>query len=192
MDKEVLLAMLQNYKKQVEDTENALPDTYARIDTLYGGDTQKFVDDIYAHTAFTSEDSLLVLLQKEPDKIMADPMMAITLEMYLKLMDLRMKNREESFDIEENDSVTTHHGEDSVTVAKLAPNQHLKIHREWDGLYREELIVHGWQYISSIKIGETKVDSTMWNNEAAWHHRTKGGGRFAKEESHYYDLWFKD
>lgn len=96
------------------------------------------------------------------------------------------------FDIEENDSVTTHHGEDSVTVAKLAPNQHLKIHREWDGLYREELIVHGWQYISSIKIGETKVDSTMWNNEAAWHHRTKGGGRFAKEESHYYDLWFKD
>ena len=96
------------------------------------------------------------------------------------------------FDIEENDSVTTHHGEDSVTVAVLAPNQHLRIHREWDGLYREELIVHGWQYISSIKIGETKVDSTLWNNEAAWHHRTKGGGRFAKEESHYYDLWFKD
>ena len=103
VDKEVLLAMLQNYKEQVKNTENALPDTYARIDTLYGGNTQKFVDDIYANTAFTSEDSLLVLLQKEPDKIMADPMMAITLDMYLKLMELRMKNREESFAIEENE-----------------------------------------------------------------------------------------
>jgi len=103
VDKEVLVAMLQNYKEQVKNTENALPDTYARIDTLYGGNIQKFVDDIYANTAFTSEDSLLVLLQKEPDKIMADPMMAITLDMYLKLMELRMKNREESFAIEENE-----------------------------------------------------------------------------------------
>ena len=96
------------------------------------------------------------------------------------------------FDIEENDSVTTHHGEDSVTVALLAPNQHLKIHREWDGLYREELVVHAWKYISSIKIGETVIDSTLWDNEAAWHHRTTGGGNFSKEESHYYDLWLKD
>lgn len=103
VDKEVLVAMLQNYKEQVKNTENALPDTYARIDTLYGGNIQKFVDDIYANTAFTSEDSLLVLLQKEPDKIMADPMMATTLDMYLKLMELRMKNREESFAIEENE-----------------------------------------------------------------------------------------
>ena len=103
-----------------------------------------------------------------------------------------MSSSYRGYDIEENDSVTTHHGEDSVTVALLAPNQHLKIHREWDGLYREELVVHAWKYISSIKIGETVIDSTLWDNEAAWHHRTTGGGNFSKEESHYYDLWLKD
>ena len=96
----------------------------------------------------------------------------------------------QGFDVQENDSVTTHYGSDSLTVASLAPNQHMKIHREWHGLYREEQVVHAWKYIKSIKLGENEVDSTAWD-EAAWHHRTKGGGNFAKDESHYYDLWFR-
>ena len=95
------------------------------------------------------------------------------------------------FDIQENDSVTTHYADDSLNVAALAPNQHLKIQQEWHGLYREERIVHAWRYIKSIRVGDNEVDSTTWA-EAAWHHRTKGGGNFAKEESHYYDLWFRD
>ena len=103
-----------------------------------------------------------------------------------------MSSSYQGFDIQENDSVTTHYGSDSLTVALLAPNQHLKIHKEWHGLYREELIVHAWVYIKSVKVGENAVDSALWYNEEAWHHRTKGGGNFAKEESHYYDLWFRD
>ena len=95
------------------------------------------------------------------------------------------------FDIEENDSVTTHYSADSCNVAILAPDQHLRIHREWHGLYREELMVHGWRYISSIKVGDVEAAATTWNNESAWHHRTKGGGNFAKEESHYYDLFLR-
>lgn len=97
----------------------------------------------------------------------------------------------QGYDIEENDSVTTHYSDDSCNVALLAPDRRLMIKREWHGLYREELIVHAWKYISSIKIGEVVADSTTWNDESAWHHRTKGGGNFAKEESHYYDLWVK-
>lgn len=96
----------------------------------------------------------------------------------------------QGFDVEENDSVTTHYG-DSIAVALLAPNQHLKVHRQWDGLYREEQVVHAWKYIQSIKLGEAEVESAKWDNETAWNHRTKGGGNFSKEESHYYDLWFK-
>ena len=102
-----------------------------------------------------------------------------------------MSSPYQGFEIEENDSVTTRYDNDSVTVARLAPNQHLKIHREWHGLYREEQVVHAWKYISSIRVGENEVDSTTWDNEAAWHHRTKGGGNFSKEESRYYDLWFR-
>lgn len=97
------------------------------------------------------------------------------------------------FDVHRNDSVTTHYdGSDSIYAAILAPNQYLVIHREWHGLYREEHIVHAWKYLSSIKIGDVELDPSKWNNESVWHHRTKGGGKFAKEESHYYDLFLKN
>lgn len=102
-----------------------------------------------------------------------------------------MSSPYQGYDIEENDSVTTHYSADSCNVALLAPNRRLMVQREWHGLYREEWLVHAWRYIKSIKIGDIKTDSTTWNNEAAWHHRTKGGGRFAKEESHYYDLFLR-
>ena len=110
----------------------------------------------------------------------------VTVSFYQEIM----SSSYQGYDIRENDSVTTHYG-DSSYVALLAPNQDLRIHREWDGLYREELLVHAWRYISAIKIGDEELDANLWNNEAAWRHRTKGGGNFSKEESHYYDLWLK-
>ena len=103
-----------------------------------------------------------------------------------------MTSAYQGFEIEENDSVTTRYDSDSITSALLAPNQHLKIHKEWHGLYREDQMVHAWMYIKSIMQGQNEVDSKKWDNEAAWHHRTKGGGNFAKDESHYYDLWFRE
>ena len=103
-----------------------------------------------------------------------------------------MSSSFQGYDIVENDSVTTHYGSDSCTVAVLAPDQHLTIHKEWEGLYREERVVHAWNYISSIKVGDNEVASSKWDNESAWYHRTKGGGKFAKEEFHYYDIWFRE
>ena len=103
-----------------------------------------------------------------------------------------MSSSYRGYDIEENDSVTTHYGNDSSVIAILAPNQHLKVHKEWDGLYREEQIVHVWKYIKAISIGDNELALESWDNEAAWHHRTKGGGKFAKDESHYFDLWLKN
>ena len=94
------------------------------------------------------------------------------------------------YTIEENDSVTIHYEHDSARVAILAPNQHLKVQREWHGLYREEQIVPAWKYIESIKTGETELDPKQWTDEREWHTRTKGGG-FAEGESRFFDLWIR-
>ena len=84
------------------------------------------------------------------------------------------------YDIEENDSVVNHYGEDdSVSVAILS------VHREWSGLYREEWVVPVWKYISSIKAGDTEVAPEQWNQESLWHLKTDGGKRFQGESRHY-------
>lgn len=98
----------------------------------------------------------------------------------------------EGYYIDENDSVTTFYGkEDSTYVAVLKPGQVLWTHNDWEGQYREERVVHLWEYIRSISIGEKELDPAAWNNEAAWHLKTEGGGRFSKEESRYYDLFLR-
>ena len=90
------------------------------------------------------------------------------------------------YDIEENDSVVNHYGEDdSVSVAILAPDQVLSVHREWSGLYREEWVVPVWKYISSIKAGDTEVAPEQWNQESLWHLKTDGVKRFQGESRHY-------
>lgn len=90
------------------------------------------------------------------------------------------------YDIEENDSVVNHYGEDDTTnVAILAPDQVLSVHREWSGLYREEWVVPLWKYITSIKVGDLEVAPEQWNKESMWHLKTDGGKRFQGESRHY-------
>lgn len=104
VDKEVLIAMLKNYKEQMQGLENALPDTYAMIDSVYGDSIEKYCDHIYATSAFISENSLLKLLKSgDVQAINADPIASITMDMYIKLMEIRMACREESMLIEENE-----------------------------------------------------------------------------------------
>ena len=90
------------------------------------------------------------------------------------------------YDIEENDSVVNHYGEDdSVSVAILAPDQVLSVHREWSGLYREEWVVPVWKYISSIEAGDLEIAPEQWDQESLWHLKTDGGKRFQGESRHY-------
>lgn len=81
--------------------------------------------------------------------------------------------------------------DDSIRVAVLGPQQTLSFHDDWKGLYWEERITPAWRFIKSIKIGDNEIDRQQWSDEAAWHLRTEGGGRF-EGESRYYDLWLKD
>ncbi|MDO4215210.1 MAG: S46 family peptidase [Bacteroidales bacterium] len=103
LDKQVLKAMLENYYEQVKGNKEYLPETYALIDSVYHNDYQAYVDDVYAKTAFVSEDKVLELLQKEPQVINDDPVMKLTMDAFVTLMELRMRNREESMDVEENE-----------------------------------------------------------------------------------------
>ena len=108
----------------------------------------------------------------------------VTVDMYKEILASSYKG----YDIEENDSVTTHYGEeDSVSVAVLAPDMVLRVHEEWSGLYREERVIPLWKYIKSITVGETELPASSWNNESAWHLKTEGGKRF-EGESRYYDI----
>jgi len=92
----------------------------------------------------------------------------------------------QGYDIQENDSVTTHYGaEDSVSVAVLAPNMIMTVHDEWNGLYREEQVIPLWRYIKSIAVGGSELPAATWDNEAAWHLKTQGGGRFEGESRRY-------
>ncbi len=96
------------------------------------------------------------------------------------------------FAIVESDSVTTYYGEaDSVNVAVLAPDQVLWVHDEWDGLYREELVVPFWKYIKTIKTSDREWPSDSWDSESVWHLETEGGKRF-EGESRYYILTLRD
>lgn len=108
----------------------------------------------------------------------------VTVDMYEELL----TSPYEGFTIQQNDSVKVHYGvDDSIRVAVLAPDMVLLVQQEWSGLYREELMVHYWQYIKSITIGDTELPSSQWDNESAWRMKTDGG-RFSKNESRHYEL----
>ena len=112
----------------------------------------------------------------------------VTVDMYREIL----VSSYQGFDIIENDSVTKHYGsEDTIHVAVLAPEQVLIVGNEWHGLYREEQVIPFWKYITSITEGKTLLPNEKWDNEAAWHLRTEGGGRF-EDESRYYSIVFRD
>ena len=131
--------------------------------------------------------------------VSCDPMSSVEFKIYNKSTDTVtvamykeiMTSSYEGYTIIENDSVSTDYEADSCNVAVLAPEQVLVVDNEWSGLYREELIVPFWKYITSIKKGDNEVRPELWNNEAAWHLKTDGGGRF-EDESRHYDIVFRD
>jgi len=57
-DKKVLLALLVNYRKHVPSDLFRLTNTEHEVDSLYGGDYSKFVDNLYAKSVFAHPDQL--------------------------------------------------------------------------------------------------------------------------------------
>ena len=128
--------------------------------------------------------------------VSCDPMSSVEFKIYNKTSDTVtismykqiLSSVYQGYDIQENDSVTTHYGvEDSVSVAVLAPEMVMTVHNEWSGRYWEERVIPLWEYIKSITVGETALPALAWDNESVWHLRTEGGKRF-QGESRYYDI----
>ena len=125
-----------------------------------------------------------------------DPMASVEYKIYNKTADTvtvvmhkeLLSSDYQGFDIQENDSVTTHYGkEDSISVAVLAPEMVLTVNNRWSGLYHEEQVIPLWKYITAIKVGTDELPAASWDNESAWHLKKEGGGRF-EDEFRYYDL----
>ena len=141
----------------------------------------------------------IALLAVVMSLVSCDPMSSVEYKIYNKTTDTVtvamykeiMTSSYKGYTIIENDSVSTDYEADSCTVAVLAPEQILVVDNEWSGLYREELLIPFWRYIISITKGDTEIRPDLWNNEAAWHLKTEGGGRF-EDESRYYDIVLRD
>ena len=141
----------------------------------------------------------IALLAVVMSLVSCDPMSSVEYKIYNKTADTVtvtmykeiMTSSYKGYTIIENDSVSTDYEADSCTVAVLAPEQILVVDNEWSGLYREELLIPFWRYIISITKGDTEIRPDLWNNEAAWHLKTEGGGRF-EDESRYYDIVLRD
>jgi hypothetical protein len=78
LDKKVLPALMKLYAERVPEEYH--PDIYQKIDTLFGGDYERYSDWLFENTQFTSLDELLVLLQTADTKILTqDPAMELAL-----------------------------------------------------------------------------------------------------------------
>ena len=155
---------------------------------------EAIIENVWAIMNYFKISLWLILAAAALGLVSCDPLSSVDYKMYNKTNDTVTVTMHKAilasayggYDIEENDSVVSHCGEDdSTNVAILAPDQVLSVHREWSGLYREELVVPLWKYITSVKAGELEVAPGQWNQESVWHLKTDGGKRFQGESRHY-------
>lgn len=71
VDKATLVAMLNVYKKSVD--ADALPEMYATIDKRFKGDYQKYADDLFKKSDFTSPDKILKKMKSGKKNFAKDP-----------------------------------------------------------------------------------------------------------------------
>lgn len=102
IDKEVYAALLKEYKTKV--TSRYLPATYAKIDTLYHGDIQAYVDTLYKTSALTSPMGLKRFLERDSTfNIFEDPAVSLCLDLIVKYYDMNQEMVESSEQIEQGE-----------------------------------------------------------------------------------------
>jgi hypothetical protein len=96
-DKKIARTMIKLVKKEVK--KEYLPDFYAVIDAKYQGNIDKYVDDLYAQSIFTSTDGIDKFLEKPSLSIKEDPLYIFGVSIYEKLIELRKLTTDLSADI---------------------------------------------------------------------------------------------
>ena len=93
IDREVFAAMLKLYRTKV--TADYLPDFYQRIDTLYGGSCQAFVDSLYTHSELVTSSGLnRVLAADTTFRFYQDPAIDVTFDLLSKAFEIQSRLNE--------------------------------------------------------------------------------------------------
>ena len=96
-DKKIVLTMIKLVKKEVK--KEYLPDFYADIDSKYAGNIDKYVDDLYARSVFTTSEGVDNFLRKPDLSIKEDPLYRYGITIYDKLIELKRLTADFSADI---------------------------------------------------------------------------------------------
>ncbi|MDP4277299.1 MAG: S46 family peptidase [Bacteroidota bacterium] len=86
-DQAVLCQMIKLLKNNLK--KEYLPDFYTIIDTKYNGDIDKYVDDLYAKSIFSTPAGIEKFIKKPTLKIKQDPLYVYGVSVYNKLIDLK-------------------------------------------------------------------------------------------------------
>lgn len=82
-DKAIFAAMIRNYREKVE--RNYWPDFLHNIDSRYGGDVDRYSDDIYKTSVFTDKEKILAVSKTE--ELLADEISSISFDVLMCMMD---------------------------------------------------------------------------------------------------------
>ncbi|MBE6287261.1 MAG: S46 family peptidase [Mediterranea massiliensis] len=87
IDKEVFVAMLDIYRKQV--TPEYLPSFYQTIDKCHAGDVKAFADSVYEHTALAHIDGLQRVLRRDSTfQVVDDTAIGVCLDLLVTYMEV--------------------------------------------------------------------------------------------------------
>ena len=102
IDKEVFAAMLKEYQTKVD--KKYLPAMYDKIDTLYNGNIQAYVDSLYATSNITSPKGLKRFLERDTTyNLIEDPAVSLSLDLIVKYYEMNQSISEASEQIEQGE-----------------------------------------------------------------------------------------
>ena len=102
IDKEVFAAMLKEYQTKVD--KKYLPAMYDKIDTLYNGNIQAYVDSLYATSNITSPKGLKRFLERDTTyNHIEDPAVSLSLDLIVKYYEMNQGISEASEQIEQGE-----------------------------------------------------------------------------------------
>lgn len=94
-DKRLLAALLRNYRQQVV-SDTYLPEFYATIDTVFAGNYEAYVDELYSRTMFSKPDELVSV--SHFSQLNHDPMIDVVLDLVIQLYKLYQSDNVDVFE----------------------------------------------------------------------------------------------
>ncbi len=87
VDKKVCKAMFKTFKERVD--RRYWPETYARIDTVYGGSIDKYIDDVYARTWLSTPRGMMAVFSNDSTyNLIKDPATDLSIDMIVAFIGL--------------------------------------------------------------------------------------------------------